>query len=109
MTVTIEQALAIGFGAPIATGLLSGLIARKEDAKAYWRIFGVGVLSTFAATMIATSFLPSAGAPMAPAPPVRMSVSNVGVQLGRYAGGINYPGQMRAFGGTANGNLVYLD
>ena len=107
---SVPMALAVGIGAPVVTGLLSGLVASKEDVRAYWKLFGVAAVSTIATAVIADYLMPSMPVAAAPMPaPARMSVSNVGVQLGRYAGGIRYPGQMQAIGGAFDGGLVYVD
>ncbi|MHA1852594.1 MAG: hypothetical protein ACTSUF_03695 [Candidatus Heimdallarchaeaceae archaeon] len=58
---------------------------------------------------IALSMTPPVEEEAAVAVPVDKSVSNVTVQLGRYAGGIRYPGQLQSIGGTTDGSLVYID
>jgi len=109
----IEQALAVGIGAPVLTAVLSG-ISGKEALKKWWRFFGLSALATFATAAAVIYLMPSpapvvAGAVQMSAPSVGKSVSDVTVQLGRYAGGINYPGQMQAIGGTTDGSLIYID
>ena len=104
----IEIALASGIGTPVAYGLLKGMEAKAR--KATLREYAVVGLAAFAVTAIGAYL-------MQPAPAVAvakrmgypsMSVSDVTAQLGRYAGGIDYPGQLT--GGTqTNGDLVYID
>jgi hypothetical protein len=105
--ISVPQALAIGIGAPIGTMLLAGL-ATKQGAKEYGRFFAIAGVATFAAAAAVQYFMPvpAAGAvQMAPRP---MSVSSSWAQLGRYAGGINYPGQMTGAAGV-DGSLIYID
>jgi len=100
----VPRALAIGIGAPIATGLLSGMIASKEDAKAYWRLFGIAAVAGFTTVMVADYLMPkqaAAAAAAAPCPQAMRSVSGVTAQLGRYAGGVRYPGQMTGASGAS--------
>lgn len=110
----IPTALAIGIGAPIATALLVG-IGKKGERKKYMRFLGVAAIATFATAALVSYFVFPAPAPPTVAvavarPPQQMSksVSDVTVQLGRYAGGIDFPGQLT--GGTAtNGDLIFVD
>jgi len=107
--ISIPQALVIGIGAPIGTMLLAGL-ATKQGAKEYGRFFAIAGVATFAAAAAAQYFMPAPGTPMAAtmAVPRQMSVSSSWAQLGRYAGGINYPGQMTGAAGV-DGSLIYID
>lgn len=112
---SVPVALAVGIGAPVITGLLSGMF-KKGGAKQYMKFFGTAAIATFATTAIVLYLMPPAPAP-APAAAVAVarspqqmskSVSDVTVQLGRYAGGIDFPGQLT--GGTAtNGDLIFVD
>lgn len=109
--ISIPQALVIGIGAPIAALALAGVIHKKKDLKTYGRFMGITGVATFAAAVAAQYFLPAPTAAAAAAVqmvPRPMSVSTVTAQLGRYAGGINYPGQMTGAAAT-NGSLVYID
>ena len=104
------QPIIIAASTSIVGGLLTGALASKEAAKLYWRNVGIVGLSAFASAALVTQFMqpPVAAVSCPSAPPVSKSVSDVTVQLGRYAGGIDYPGQLT--GGTAtNGDLIYVD
>jgi hypothetical protein len=109
----IQTALVAGIGTPVAYGLIKGM--EKAKRKATLRDFAVVGLSAFAVSAIASYFMatPANGAAtVRMAVPTRngrrMSVSDVTVQLGRYAGGVDYPGQMTG-GMDSNGSLVYID
>ena len=107
---SIPAALAVGIGAPVVTGLLAGMF-KKGSGKKYMKFFGMAAIATFATSAIVSYLMPPAPpipAAAAMASPYSKSVSDVTVQLGRYAGGINYPGQLT--GGTAtNGDLIFVD
>ena len=108
--ISVPQALVIGIGAPVGTMLLAGLF-KKKDLKAYGRFFGIAGVATFAAVVAAQYFMPAptaAAAAQAVMARTPMSVSTSWAQLGRYAGGIRYPGQMTG-AASANGSLVYID
>ena len=106
----IEAALVSGIGTPVAYGLLRGM--EKGKRKATMREYAVIGLAAFAATAIGAYFLqpaPINGAAVARAVGYpSISVSDVTAQLGRYAGGIDYPGQLTG-GAGSNGSLVYID
>lgn len=114
----IPTALAIGIGAPVVTGLLSGMF-KKGGAKQYMKFFGTAAIATFATAAVVSYLMPPAPAPPAAAvavarPPqqVSKSVSDVTVQLGRYAGGINYPGQITGIdpeGVFTDGSIIFVD
>jgi len=106
----IELAIASGVGTPVAYGLIKGMQAKAK--KATVRDYAVVGLAAFAVTAVANYLLqpttPPATVVRKSAGYPSMSVSDVTVQLGRYAGGIDYPGQLT--GGTqTNGDLVYID
>jgi len=105
----IEAALVSGIGTPVAYGLIKGM--EKGKRKATMREYAVIGLAAFAATAVGAYFLQPAPTPAVAAKAVgypSMSVSDVTAQLGRYAGGIDYPGQMTG-GAGSNGSLVYID
>jgi hypothetical protein len=110
----VPQALAIGIGAPLVTVFLSGLADPKSMRDpVMMRFLGISALATFTAAALVTYLLPSTAGARVSAAPVStgytgMSVSNVGVQLGRYAGGIRYPGQLTG-GAGGDGSLIYID
>jgi len=90
-----KKALVIGIGAPVVTGLLSGMLSKSEDVKAHWRLFGIAALSTFAVYAISEHLMPTPVVQASvPCPPESRSVSGSWVRLGRQGGGVNYPGQM---------------
>lgn len=107
----IEVAAISGIGTPIVFGLLKG-IGEKTARKIQMREYLMIGLGAFTATAIASYLMQPPEIPAGisvPCPPIGKSVSGVTVQLGRYAGGIKYPGQMQAIGGSTNGSLIYVD
>ena len=107
----IEIAAISGIGTPMVFGLLKG-IGEKTARKIQMREYLMIGLGAFTATAIASYLMQPVEVPgsiSVPCPPIRKSVSDVTVQLGRYAGGIRYPGQMQAIGGNTNGSLIYID
>ena len=107
---TMEVALASGIATPVAYSLLKG-IGEVKKVKFRLREFAMIGLSAFAVTALAMQYLQPVTPPATAVARVvspSMSVSDVTAQLGRYAGGIDYPGQLT--GGTqTNHDLIYVD
>jgi len=106
---SMEVALAAGIGTPVAYSLLKG-IGERAKVKFRLREFAIVGLSAFAVTALASQYLTAtpAASVSVPCGQPSMSVSSVTAQLGRYAGGVRYPGQMT--GGTeTNGDLIFID
>jgi hypothetical protein len=105
--ISVPQAIVIGVAAPIAGTVLFGLTS-KEAMSSFSRFLGIIGVSTFAAAVAVGYFMPAPVAGAVMSVPRPMSVSSSWAQLGRYAGGINYPGQMTGAAGV-DGSLIYID
>lgn len=106
--------LATGIGIPTFSAWLSGDFPTSiRDTEKVKKIIIGSVVGIMVAGL---AFMATAAPPVPPAaivpPAVSKSVSDVTVQLGRYAGGIDYPGQIRDVaveGVYSDSSLIFVD